>query len=180
MTFPEKDKAHRRQCKMSSSKKIYLWGSLRQVIIIVYILEIVNFLCTYIHVGILNLALGSVLSCVAPLLFSLVQLFHPTPLPCVNKYTVILYTRIQCVRGRGFEVLGLRQINNWRKVPLKVNFFKWPHFTLVSIVHGHSHFFAYRNAGILLLKKVVQCRFENAIKCRDLVIILTEAWKQLL
>ncbi len=38
-------------------------------------LEIANFLCTFSHVGIFNPALGSVLSCIAPLPFSLVPLF---------------------------------------------------------------------------------------------------------
>jgi hypothetical protein len=70
---------------MSSSKKLTRKGTLRQVFIIVYRLEIANFLCTFSHVGIFNPALGSVLSYVAPLPFSLVQL---SPLPCVNKYTV--------------------------------------------------------------------------------------------
>ena len=34
----------------------------------------------------------------------------------------ILYTCIQCVRGGGYGVLGLRQINTCRKAPLQVNF----------------------------------------------------------
>ncbi len=44
-------------------------------------------------------------------------LFCPTlpPLSCVNKYTV-------CKGGHG--VLGLRQINTCRKVPLHVNVFR--------------------------------------------------------
>ncbi len=47
-------------------------GTLRQVFIKVYRLEIANFLCTFSHVGIFNPALGSVLSCVAPFPVSLV------------------------------------------------------------------------------------------------------------
>jgi hypothetical protein len=48
--------------------------------------------------------------------------FNSSPLPCVNKYC-ILYKRIQCVRG-GYGVLGLRQINTCRIVPLQVNLFR--------------------------------------------------------
>ncbi len=53
--------------------------------------------CTVSHVGIFDPALGTV----APLTFSLFLLSPlPSPLPCVNKYTV-LCTRIQCIRGEG-------------------------------------------------------------------------------
>ncbi len=100
-------------------KKLTCKGTLRQVFIRVYRLE--NGSVS--HVGIFDPALKTV----APLTFSLVQLF---PLPCVNKYS-ILYTRIQCVRGGGGSgILGLKQINNCRKVPLQVNFFRWRHFAL--------------------------------------------------
>ncbi len=78
--------------------KITCKGTLRQVFIRVYRLEIANFLCTFSHVGIFNPALVSVFFCVASLPFSLVQT-HP-PFPCMNKYS-ILYTLIQCVRGGG-------------------------------------------------------------------------------
>jgi hypothetical protein len=51
-----------------------------------------------------------------PLSLSLVQLSAPSPFPvCISK----LYTRIQC-GGGGYEILGLRQINTCRKVPLQV------------------------------------------------------------
>ncbi len=51
--------------------------------------------------------------------FSVVQLsLPPPPVPCVNKYT---YTWILCESG-WYLVLGPRQINTCRKVPLKVNF----------------------------------------------------------
>jgi hypothetical protein len=60
-------------------------GTLRQVFIRDYGLEIANFFRTFGHVGIFNQALRSVLSPVAPLSCSLVQL--SPPLPCVNKYT---------------------------------------------------------------------------------------------
>ncbi len=43
---------------------------------------------------------------------------HPFTFLCVNKYTVYTYT----VCKGGYGVLGLRQINTCRKLPLKVNF----------------------------------------------------------
>ncbi len=51
------------------------------------------------------------------------NLLFDSTLPHVNPLSVwisILYTRIKCVRG---GILGFRQINSWRKVPLQVNFF---------------------------------------------------------
>ncbi len=56
--------------------------------------------------------------CLFKLLFG--STLPPPPLPCVNQYTVLLHTRM-CVSG-GYEVLGLRQKNSCRKVPLQVNF----------------------------------------------------------
>jgi hypothetical protein len=80
---------------MSSTKKLTRKGSLRQVYIRVYRLEI----CTHIsHTGIRP----SFVKNVAPLT-SLVQLSPPRPpLPCVNEYTV--YTFTVC-KGRRFGVL---------------------------------------------------------------------------
>jgi hypothetical protein len=49
----------------------------------------------------------------------------PLPLCCIHVYSV-------CIRG-GFEVLGLRQIHTFRKVPLKLYFFRWRHFALPSL-----------------------------------------------
>jgi hypothetical protein len=62
-----------------------------------------------------------------------VSTLPPSPLPCVN--IIILFTRIQCVSKRvgGYGVLGRRQINTCRKVPLLVNFFRWRHFSLSSM-----------------------------------------------
>ncbi len=53
-------------------------------------------------------------------------------LPPFPVWMSILYTCIQCVRGwGGYEVLGLREINTCRKVPLQVNFFRLWHFALL-------------------------------------------------
>ncbi len=65
----------------NANAKLTCKGTLRQVFIRVYKLQIANFLCTFSYVGILP-ALGSVLSCVAPLSFSLVQLSTPPPSLC--------------------------------------------------------------------------------------------------
>jgi hypothetical protein len=92
--------------------KLTCKGTLRQVFIKVYRLEIVNFLRTFSHVGIPTPALWSVLPPVAPLPFSLVQLF---PLPPLLVWISILYARIQCVRGVGYGFLGRRQINTCHK-----------------------------------------------------------------
>ncbi len=64
-------------------KKFTCKGTLRQVVIRVYRLEIANFLCTVSHVGIFDLALWTV----APLSFSLVQLSAPLP-PSQYKQTM--------------------------------------------------------------------------------------------
>ncbi len=97
--------------------------TLRQAFIRVYRLEQWD---TVSHVGIFDPALWTVVA----LPFSLVQLISFL-LPCVHKDS-ILYTRIPCVRG-GYGVLGLRQINTCRKIPLQVNFFRWLHFALPSM-----------------------------------------------
>ncbi len=84
-------------------KKITCKGTLWQVFIRFYWQEIVMFVF-----------LPSFVSCCSS------NLLSGSTLPFVNKYT-----RIQCARV-GYEVIwgGLRQINNWRKVPLQVNFFR--------------------------------------------------------
>jgi hypothetical protein len=48
----------------------------------------------------------------------------PPPLPV---WISILYTRIHTHTGGGYGVLGLRQINTCRKVPLQVNIFRLRH-----------------------------------------------------
>ncbi len=67
--------------------------------------------------------------CPSPLLSGSTLPSSP-PLTYVKKYTVDKYT--MC-KGARHEILGLRQINTCRKVPLQVNFFKWRHFALLSM-----------------------------------------------
>jgi hypothetical protein len=100
---------------MSSSKKIICKGTLRQVLYCR--LEVAYFFCTFGHVGIFNPALESVLSYVASLPFSLVQL-SPPPLPCVNKYNVY--------RG----AMKFWDSDTCRKFPLQVTFFLFCGFFL--------------------------------------------------
>ncbi len=85
------------------NKLTYKW-TLRQVFIRVYRLKIASFLYFQPSFGICVAPL-----CVAPLPFSVVQLFPPRPLPCVNNYTV--YIRQQG-GGMGFWASGF-----CRKVP---------------------------------------------------------------
>ncbi len=95
---------------------------------------------TFSHVGLFQPSLGSVLSWVAPLPFSLVQ-FSPPP-PSLCEYLCILYSRIQCVRRGGYGVQGLRQTNTCRKSPFTDQFFRWRHFALVSIAGTQCRKFA--------------------------------------
>ncbi len=49
--------------------------------------------------------------------------FNSPPPPFIDLvWRSILNTRTQCVRGGGYGVLGLRQINTCRKIPIQVNF----------------------------------------------------------
>jgi hypothetical protein len=67
------------------------------------------------------------------------NLLSGSSLPPYTPFPVLIsiqYTRIQCVKGWVYGVLGgrgLRQINACRKVPLQVNFVRWRHFALVSV-----------------------------------------------
>ncbi len=103
-----------------SSKKITCKRTSRQVFIRVYRLQIQSVM----------LAFSTQNCALLPLKPSL--LFDSPPLPPfhVNKYTLYTYTVCE---GWGYGVLGLRQINTCRKVPLQVNFFSWRHFALSSI-----------------------------------------------
>ncbi len=94
-------------------------GTLRLVLIRVYRLEIQQVMLVF-----------STQYCeMLPLFPSLCSNPPPSPLPCVNKYTVHTYT--VCKRGNG--VLGFRQINTCRKVPSQLNFFRWRHFAMPSM-----------------------------------------------
>ncbi len=84
--IPLKDKTHRRQCKMLSSKKLTCEGTLRQVFIRVYRLAIQWVMLVF----------STQLCELLP--FSPSLLFNSPPLPCVNK-------------GGGYGGLGIRQID---------------------------------------------------------------------
>ncbi len=56
----------------------------------------------------------------------------PSP-PSLCEVYCIVYTRTQCVRGWEYGVLGLRQLNTCRKVPLQINIFRWRHYALPSM-----------------------------------------------
>ncbi len=85
---------------MSSSKKI---GLLRDFAAGVY--QSLWTGDTFSHIGIFD----PVNFCLS--LFLCSSTLPPSPLPCVK---CILYTRIQCERGEGYGVLGLKQINTCR------------------------------------------------------------------
>ncbi len=78
-------------------KKFNCKGTLRQVFITVYGLEISNFLRIFSHLGILNPVLRSVLSAVAPLHFSLL------PFSLLSKYSIYVRTVCGC---EGKEVVS--------------------------------------------------------------------------
>ncbi len=104
---------------MSSSKKFPFKGTLRQVFLRVYRLEIQSVILVF------STQFCELLSFQPSLWFS-------SPPPPFPVWISILNTRIQCVGGYG--VPGLRQINTCRKVPLQVNFFRWRrHFALPSM-----------------------------------------------
>jgi hypothetical protein len=94
--------------KFSHLKKLTCKGPMRQVFIRVYRLEIQK---------VMLLFSTQFWSCCPSNL-----LWFSSPPPSLREKVYCKYTRIQCVRG-GYEVLGLRQINTCRKVPLQVNFF---------------------------------------------------------
>ncbi len=94
------------KAKCRHLKKLTCKGTLRQVYIIVYRLEIQS----------VTLVFSTQLCELLPLYPSL-RFNSPPPLPV---WISILYTRLQCLRGG--EVLGLWQINTGRKVPEQVNF----------------------------------------------------------
>ncbi len=106
---------------MLSSKKITCKGTLRQVFIRVFRLEIQSVMLFF----------STQLRELLPLSPSLWFISPSSPLPSVNKYTVYTYT--MCKRGGGYGVLGRRQINTCCKFPLQVNYLRWRHFALLSM-----------------------------------------------
>ncbi len=89
---------------MSSSKKLTCKGTLRQVFIKVYRLEIQSVMLVFLTLS-------------PSLWFN-----SPPPLPCVKKYSTA-YTYTVCNGGAGgYGILGLRQINTCRKVLFQINF----------------------------------------------------------
>ncbi len=109
-------------------KKLTYIGTLRQVLISVYWLEIANVLSAFSHVGIFDPALWmwSVLSPVAPLP-SLWFFSPPVPFPCVNKYTV--YTHTVC--GGGYGVCGPQADKHLPQSPFTGQFFEMTTFCIV-------------------------------------------------
>ncbi len=87
------------KAKCCHVKNLTCKGTLRQVFIIVYILQIQR------HVGIFDPAFWTV----APLTFSLVQLSPSPPFPVWIR---MLYTRMLCLRGGG-GVMGFWASNTW-------------------------------------------------------------------
>jgi hypothetical protein len=92
-------------------KKLTCKGTLWHVFIRVYRLEIQLVMLVF-RPSFVNCCLSKLLS----------AWFNspPFPLHCVKNYTA--YTDAVCKGGGGYEVLGLRQINNCRYVPVQVIF----------------------------------------------------------
>ncbi len=108
---------------MTSSKKLTSKGTSRHLFIRVYRLEVHSVLLVF-STQFLNLL---------PLQPSLWFNSPPSPRPCVNKYTVW--------GGGRYGVLGLRQINTCRKVPLQIKFFRWRHFCFGVYIQLVSQWF---------------------------------------
>ncbi len=119
--------------KCCHPKKLTCKGTLRQVFIRVYRLEIANFLRTFSHVRTFN---TSFVICTLPWYPSSLlsgSTLPPTPLPCVNKCTMC--TRIQCVRGEEGVVWGSgsQTDKHLRQSPFTGKFFKLTNFSLSII-----------------------------------------------
>jgi hypothetical protein len=95
---------------MLSSKKLTCIGTLRQLFVTVFRLEIQSVMLIF--------STRFVNCC-------------PSHLPCVKEYiycTLYTYT-VQCTvsKGEGGTGVGPQQINTCSKVPLHVNIFRWRH-----------------------------------------------------
>jgi hypothetical protein len=141
---------------MSSSKKLTCNGTLRQVFIRVYRLD--SQTCWYFRPSFVNCCPSNLLSG---------STLPPSPLLCVNKYTVYTYT----VRKEGgYGVLGLREINTCRKVSFEsipgfhnrlkiraqVYFSRWRHFALPSMSHYLSTASPLRSYSLLSINWYTQ------------------------
>ncbi len=128
------------KAKCCHLKKLTCKGTLLQVFNRVYIdWRAVS------HVCIFHPALWTV----APLSLSQVQL-SPPPSLCEYKYTVY---NIQCGKGGGYGILGLRQINTCSTVPAhsaQVNICRWRHFALTSLSLIFLVFYGMLNASVLV------------------------------
>ncbi len=103
---------------MSTSKKFICKGTLQQVFFRVYSLEIQSVMLVF----------DPALWTVAPLNFSLVQLF---PLPPFPVWINILYTRIYCLGGGGGMVFLVS--DSVTNSLYRSNFLWWRHFALPSM-----------------------------------------------
>ncbi len=111
-------KLYRHQSKMSSSKKFDRKGTLRQVFIRVYRLDIHSVIL------VLSLWFNTLVLLETKFCRSLTLCIWP-----VSEPTKFLDHPKQKPRRGG----GLRQIQTCRKVPIEVNFFIWRLFALVSV-----------------------------------------------
>ncbi len=103
---------------MLSSKKWTCKGTLRQIFIRVYRLEIKSVTCWYFRPSFVN--------CCPPNLLSGSSI--PPPFTVWISILYIVYTATVC---KGGVVLG--PINTCRTVHTQVNFFRWRHFALPSM-----------------------------------------------
>ncbi len=59
------------------------------------------------------------------------------PPPSLTLYIEYMYMYVQCVRGGGYGVLGLRQINTCRKIPIQVTFLDdeiWQLYEIIKVI----------------------------------------------
>ncbi len=106
---------------MSSSKKLTSKGTLRQLFIRVYRLEIQWVMLVF-----------STQLCELLLLSPSLWFNSPPPFPVWISTLYTLYTYTVC-KGGGYGDLGLKQINTCRKVPSQVNCLRCRHFAVSSM-----------------------------------------------
>jgi hypothetical protein len=139
-----KDKTHRRQCTMSSSKKLTCKGTLRQVFIKVY-KDIANFLRTFSQVAIVFST--QLFDCTLPCCPSPLLSVSTLPPPPFLMWISVLYTRRQCLRGGGWGS-GPQTDKHQPQSPFTGQFFRWRHFALpiMSLIFlRKNHILCYAN-----------------------------------